>query len=211
MKKLLAAGLFLIGMQFGFAQKYSKAIVKLDNHTMQELAQLGIEVDHGYWRKGVSFESDFSSTEITAMQQAGFTVEILVDDVSHWYQERSAQAAEVADEKASTCTDDAPEYAVPDGFALGSMGGFYTYNEYLAALDSMAARFPDLISQKDTIPGYSTHDGRPIYWVRISDNPTVDEAEPEVLYTAVHHAREPGSLSQLVFYMFHLLENYADD
>jgi carboxypeptidase T len=56
---------------------------------------------------------------------------------------------------------------------------------------------------------FLTHEGRPIYWVKISDNPNTNEAEPQVLYSAIHHAREPASLSQLIFYMWYLLENYA--
>src|SRR5690606_2209606 len=43
----------------------------------------------------------------------------------------------------------------------------------------------------------------------ISDQPDVDQDEPEVLYDALHHAREPASLSQLIFYMWYLLENYG--
>ena len=39
----------------------------------------------------------------------------------------------------------------------------------------------------------------------------VNETEPEVLYTAVHHAREPESMSQLIYYMWYLLENYSAD
>ncbi|GIR22017.1 MAG: hypothetical protein CM15mP36_12240 [Flavobacteriales bacterium] len=35
--------------------------------------------------------------------------------------------------------------------------------------------------------------------VKISDNPNVDEDEPQILYTALHHAREPGSMQQLIF------------
>ena len=48
-----------------------------------------------------------------------------------------------------------------------------------------------------------------IYWMRMSDNPNTDEAEPEVLYTAIHHAREPEAMQQLVYYMWYMLENYA--
>lgn len=51
-----------------------------------------------------------------------------------------------------------------------------------------------------------------MYWLRISDNATSDETdEPQVLYTALHHAREPNSLSQLIFFMYYLLENYNSD
>src|SRR5690606_9629981 len=38
-----------------------------------------------------------------------------------------------------------------------------------------------------------------------------DEAEEEVLYSALHHAREPASLSQLIYFMWYMLENYGTD
>ncbi len=50
-----------------------------------------------------------------------------------------------------------------------------------------------------------------MWYVKISDNASVNEAEPQVLYDALHHAREPNSMSQLIFYMWYLLENYATD
>ena len=89
------------------------------------------------------------------------------------------------------------------------MGGFYTYQEFLNHLDTMFAKYPNLITQSAAIGTYQTHEGLPIYWLKISDNPTVDETEPEILYTALHHAREPGSLSQIIMYMYYLLENYG--
>ena len=72
----------------------------------------------------------------------------------------------------------------------------------------MALQYPDLISQKAPISDFETFEGRPIYWLRMSDNPNVDEDEAEMLYDAAHHAREPASVSSLIFYMWYLLENY---
>ena len=40
---------------------------------------------------------------------------------------------------------------------------------------------------------------------------TMLKEKPQVLYTSIHHAREPMSLSQLIFYMWYLLENYDSD
>ena len=81
----------------------------------------------------------------------------------------------------------------------------------LAVLDDMAAKYPKLITYRapvsDTI---KTHGGRPLWFVKLSDNPNVKEDdEKEVLYTALHHAREPNGMSQMLFYMWYLLENYA--
>ena len=92
------------------------------------------------------------------------------------------------------------------------MGGFYTYQEYLDEVDKMAQEFPQLITSKSTIGNFLTSENRPIYWMKISDNPLIDEVdETEVFYSGVHHAREPISLTELVFYMWYLLENYSND
>jgi carboxypeptidase T len=52
---------------------------------------------------------------------------------------------------------------VPLNFKLGSMGGFYTYEEYLNEVDLMFQLYPNLISQRDTIGDFRTHLNRPIY------------------------------------------------
>lgn len=100
-------------------------------------------------------------------------------------------------------------YTVPSHFSLGSMGGFYTYSEAVAQLDSMRAWYPNLISQKMQIG--TSIEGRALYRVRISDNPDLAETEPQVLFTALHHSQEPASLQQLIMYMYYLLENYASN
>ncbi len=117
-------------------------------------------------------------------------------------------------------------WAVPTNFNLGSMGGCLTYSEMLTELDEMRALYPNLISVKtDASPGTVTHGnsytnggaydtwaGQPIYYVRISDNPDVDEAnEPESLYSGMTHSREVSSMMNLIYYMWYVLENYNSD
>jgi hypothetical protein len=76
----------------------------------------------------------------------------------------------------------------------------------------MRLLYPSLISAKQPIGSYLTIEGRPIYWVRISNNPdTAQPLKPQMLTTSVHHAREPGSLSSNIYYLWYLLENYATD
>ncbi|MBK6640892.1 MAG: hypothetical protein IPG39_06420 [Bacteroidetes bacterium] len=53
----------------------------------------------------------------------------------------------------------------------------------------MASKYPNLITVKQAIPFGTTIEGQPVYYVKISDNANIDETEPEVLYSAVHHAR----------------------
>lgn len=186
---------------------YSRLRVDLSQRTIAELAALGIDADHGIHAPGRFFIGDFSAREYEIMTQAGWTVEVLIADVQSWYVAQNRQAP--ADRSGGGCDPNARfQYATPANFNLGSMAGFYTYQEMLDELDAMAAQYPDLITARAPIGDFLTYEGRPIYWLRISDNAADDEGEPELLYTALHHAREPNSLSQLIFYMWYLLENY---
>ena len=47
--------------------------------------------------------------------------------------------------------------------------------------------------------------------VELSDHPGVDEGEPEVLITSVHHAREPAGLTTVLYTLWYLLEQYGAD
>ena len=89
------------------------------------------------------------------------------------------------------------------------MAGFYTLKESMAELDSMRKAFPNFVSKNDTI-GF-TLQGRPIIAIKISSNPNISENKSRALYTALHHAREPESLTQLYYFIWHLLENYQTD
>ncbi|TBM99356.1 DUF5011 domain-containing protein [Hyunsoonleella flava] len=114
-------------------------------------------------------------------------------------------------------------WPVPTNFQLGSMGGCLTVDETLAQLDLMRSLYPNLISVKtDASPtGQTTHGnstggttwlGQTVYYVRISDNPDIDEAaEPETLITGMIHAREVNSLMNIMYFMWYILENYDSD
>lgn len=209
MKKLLLLSLLLSSFS-SFAQTYSRAKIYADYNGLVRLAELGLAIDHGTIKRETFIISDFSDTEISLAKENGFTVDILIPDVQAYYinQNKGNQSVE----KNTTCnsnTSSTFDPVVPSNFNLGSMGGFYTYQEFIDEIDAMAAQFPTLITAKSPISTFTTHEGRPIYWMRMSDNATTDEAEPEVLYTSIHHAREPNSLSEVIFYMWYMLENYS--
>lgn len=200
--------IFLALASNSFAQN-ARLKVWTDPISESLLDQLGIEKDHGIHKKGVFFISDFTATEREQMKAAGINFGVLIDDVSNFYALRNAVVQASRSSRANCFENEGDTVQTPNGFELGSMGGFYTYEEFLSHLDSMAAQFPNLITIRQPIDTFLSHEQRPIYWVKISDNPQINETEPEVLYTAIHHAREPESLTQLIFYMYYLLENYG--
>jgi len=209
MKKLLLAACLSIA-SLSFAQDYSRAKVLTNSQGLQQLAELGIGVDHGTIKQETYFISDFSSEEIQQIRDAGFEVEILIADVKQFYIDRNQNTTEpTRNETCSTQQNNSFSPATPANFHLGSMGGFYTYQQFIDEIDAMAAQYPNLITPKAPISTFQSIEGRPIYYLRMSDNPATDEPEPEILYTAVHHAREPNSLSEVIFYMWYLLENYS--
>ncbi len=193
---------------------YHRVLVHLDGRDITTLTELGLETDHGEHRPGRSFMSDFSEEELSRIHAAGFRTDVLIENVADWYAAQQPGHKPAAS-RGINCPPGARTtrpFATPDNYTYGSMGGYYTLTEMEAVLDEMAAKFPNLITKKAIVSdSIRTHEGRPQWWVKISDNPNQDEAEPEVLYTALHHAREANSLSQMLFFMWHLLENYNRD
>lgn len=191
-----------------FAQTYSKVKIYTDNSGLQTLSELGLAVDHGEIKEGTFFICDLSENEIATLNQNGFSYDIVVPDVKAFYALQNLLAA-----KNTTCSSITPLPSTPQNFYMNtSYAGFYKYQDMLDALDSMVAMYPNLITVKTQISNIQTHEGRPIYFVKISDDPNTDDlSEPNSLFTAIHHAREPLSMSQTLFFMWYLLENYDTD
>ncbi len=211
--------IFILGFWFlyslSFAQtaqsNYSRVRVFLEGKPISKLAALGLDVSHGTAKKGFWLDTDLSAEELDRVKKDGFKVEILVEDLLEHF-EQQHQHGNVKSLHGLPVCNKVKSKTTPSGFQLGSMSGYFYYEEMLAQLDSMHARFPNLISARSPIDTTTTHENRPIFGVKISDNPLQDETqEPEALYTAIHHAREPGSMSQIIYFMWYLLENYAND
>lgn len=176
------------------------------------MLEKGMELDHGTTKKGHFIINDFTAREKQWLDDAGIHYTVMINNVEAFYEQRALTLADEARGSRSSCANTSSEtFDTPANFSTGSMGGFFTYQEFLDHLDAMATEYPNLITQRAVIDTFQTHENRPIYWLKISDNPYVNESEPEVLYTSIHHAREPQSLAQLIFYMWYVLENYGSD
>ena len=185
---------------------------------LMKLASQGVCLDHGLHKKNHFFISDFSESEIEKILSLNFDYEILINDVTHFYKQRNKLSNESA--KNISCEEYENIFETPENYDFkpsDDFGGFYTYNEMLNELDDMHSLYPEIISARSDIKDetfsssphiHETYEGRYLQWIKISDNPNVSEGEPQILYTALHHAREPASLQQLIYFMWYLLENY---
>lgn len=186
--------------------KYSQVRVHITSKDeILALAEAGLAVDHIDFR-GTYFDVVFNNEELAILRSLGKGFEVLIDDLEAEYRSRAKlSATELNALKTQTPT----LYATPSNFHYGSMGGYLTFAEVVAELDQMRTLYPSLISVRQSL-GLSI-EGRDLWMVKISDSPDIDETEQEILYTGLHHAREPQSMTTLIYFMWYMLENYGSD
>jgi len=188
------------------AEIYKKVqIYFTDRSELREILQSDLEIDHAEIQSDNSIVVFLSSIEYQRLQEYGYHHKVLIDDWQQYYLNRQKMTAL---EKQTQLRHSAKSYGVT-GFKFGSMGGYYTFYEIVAELDSMRAKYPHIISEKDSI-GQSI-EGRALWAVKISDNPNLNEDEPQVCFDALMHAREGASMSTVMYFMYYLLENYGKD
>ena len=193
-------------------QKYHRTKITYNTiENLQKLERAGVPMDHGIHKRGYSLTSDFSDAEIKIAKDLGLKVAIEIEDVQQFYihQNDPKAAHRNIENTGFDCVSNVIDYPTPTNFNLGSMGGYLTYPQMLQELDDMRTQYPNLISAKANVGAFLTSEGRALQWVKITNNPDQINSRPQVLYTGVHHAREPISLSENIFYMWYLLENYA--
>lgn len=206
MKNLIAVLIMLFAFNLTYSQNYKQVKVFFNDQTdITRILNLGIDLEHSFFDKDNSIIFFVSDEDLSKMTNSGIFPTILIDNWSEYYNSLPV-LSEI--EKESVINDSKDSYGV-EGFGFGSMGGFYTFSEITANLDSMYAQYPNLITQKYSVG--TSQQGRTIWAVKISDNPNVNENEPAVGYDALIHAREPQSMASMMYYMWYLLENYGTD
>jgi hypothetical protein len=142
----------------------------------------GVDVleEHPDLRRGY-FKILTSADELAELRTEGYEIEIENYD---WYATYAAGAQ------------------VPNG-------GFRSYNQCVALMDSIHTEHPSITTDK-LFTGI-THEGRIMWAMKISDNPDIDEDEPEVLFTGMHHAREPIGMEICLETMNRLTDGYGVD
>jgi hypothetical protein len=213
-------------------------IPKSNTNLISKLQEVGTDLVCGVIYKPDFIQIELSESELKALSQKGISYEVIQEDMTKFYSERAIKDLPKAklelelDKKKSSAqkslsvkdvivnnigqNDDCSEidWAVPTNFVLGSMAGCLTLDELNTQLDQMRTLYPNLISVKANISptDQRTHQNRPVYFVKISDNPDTNEAnEPQTLITGMTHAREVSSMMNTVFFMWYVLENYATD
>ena len=83
-----------------------------------------------------------------------------------------------------------------------------TYSEYVAKMQSFVTAYPTLCSLQSI---GTTQNNREILVLKISDNVSIKEAEPEFLYTSTMHGNEIVGYPLMIRLIDYLLSNYTTD
>lgn len=159
-------------------------LVRVDLQDKKDIDILAAgDYDIAYVSRGEYAEVVADDFDYNRLVASGLQVEIVHQDLVAFYQSR---------------------------MPLGTtMGGFPTFDEALDYMDSLHSLYPTLMTARDSV-GYSI-EGRALWMVKISDNPNVDEDEPEVFINSLIHAREPMGLEASLRFMSYLCDNYGTD
>lgn len=197
-------------------QKYSKVKIPIQSSAQRSEVIRALQLDH-FASEGNAIICEIGSDEMFTLSKLSFAYEVLVDDVSSYLTQINADnelslkngvaAAQVMgfDRQCKTTGD---LIKAPAAFTTnGAMGGYYNFAEMVAAMDALVAANPAIV-QKFSLG--KSGENRDIWCIKISDNVATDEAEPEVLYSGLQHAREAITGTSLIFFMQYLVENYSD-
>ncbi|MGQ0840671.1 M14 family metallopeptidase [Actinokineospora sp.] len=90
----------------------------------------------------------------------------------------------------------------------GADSNYHNYAEMTAELNAAAAAYPAILSKQ--VIG-KTFQNRDLFAIKISDNVTTDENEPEVLFTSNQHAREHLTVEMALYLVKTFTQSYASD
>lgn len=124
--------------------------------------------------------NDFEKDKIA---KSGLKYNILNEDYESFLEKKILEQQEKINEN------------IPLGFTFGSMGGFYTLDEIYREFEKLSNNYNHLV-EIDTI-GFSWEKNPIIAYCFGSS----DTTKPEVLLTALHHSREPATVTTIVYFL----------
>lgn len=124
--------------------------------------------------------NDFEKDKIA---KSGLKYNILNEDYESFLEKKFLEQQEKINEN------------IPLGFTFGSMGGFYTLDEIYREFEKLSNNYNHLV-EIDTI-GFSWEKNPIIAYCFGSS----DTTKPEVLLTALHHSREPATVTTIVYFL----------
>ena len=120
MKVFLKLSILFLIFQTTYAQNsdifYKLKINYSNGEDLIELANNGVCIDHGLNKKNHFFISDFSASDLDKIKSLGFTYEILIEDVTSFYQNRNKSELKLKSNE--YCIDENNDYITPNNYDI---------------------------------------------------------------------------------------------
>lgn len=198
-------------------ERYSRVEIKApaDRAAFAALAGL-LQLDHFDYTPEGAIVTELSQSDINRLRLTPYQFRIVSEDIVAELEEQNRQyfAARAAAPQGRLPFEETGGVVsniikTPAAFQVqSSLGGYYSFAQMVAAMNQLVADYPDLVTM--TSLG-KTANNRDIWVIKISDNPTLDEEEPEVLFMGLQHAREAIGGASMIFMMQYLCEQYTQD
>lgn len=185
---------------YAFSDRYPVQVRVLGEMGAQLLFEEGIDFDRVELPEGPGMPGLITAyvndRERGILEAAGLTVTPVPNEGKRGYEEAASAWREVE----QSGRDGIPQ---PPGSR-----DWPTYPQLEAELQAVAAAHPELVH---LITIGNTIQGRAIWLVKISDNPAIEEMEPEFKFTSSIHGDEVTGLELCRRMIHHLVDNYGTD
>ncbi len=166
--------------------KYSSVRVYFDSRSgIADLQKSGLNIEDALIQNDSYIVLIVSSYDIMLLKESDIKYEVIIDNLEEHY------SSEAKKNTNKLLNDDAN--------ILGSVGGFFTLPEIADNFDNIIATYPKYF-QDSLIIGRS-HENRAIMAYCFGN-----KNKPEVLLTALLHAREPLGTNVIIYYLRQLME-----
>lgn len=136
-------------------------------------------------KPGYGVECLADDSEFSSLRKQGFTVDVLIHDVIAYNRKIKAN------------------------YKSDNFGPYYSYAEAVAEMNGLHAQYPSLVSVPESLG--AGWEGRAVWAFKVSNSPVADNGKPGALYTGVHHAREPITVTLNLGFARYLCQNYSTD
>jgi len=168
---------------------------------MKKIEDAGLHLDHAENIEGILI-TWLSESEIAMLRKSGVPYQVTIPDWMEYYE----SLPKMSESEMRAAIENSTSDVNITHSVYGSMGGYMTYAQVVNKLDSMRLEYPGLISSKFSIG--STHLGNQMWTVRVSNSPDAPTGRPEAWFHSLIHAREPMAMTQNIYFIYWLLENY---
>lgn len=189
MKKILIPLIIItFSLEIAFGKYTLVSIDISDNSTFNKLLELHLDLETANKSRD-KIQVIVNDYELEDLKNNDFKFQVLIPEYEKFLEYQISQS------KISV------GYNFPLAFKLGSMAGFYKLNEVYQQFDEIITEYPEFFVAIDTI-GWSW-ENRPIIAYSFGNS---GSNLPEVLITALHHSREPGTITNITYFLTKALQ-----